>query len=300
MKKLSFIIAMVLVSGFAMAQNTASITSIGDYQDATVKQGIPKNTGIIYQTASGVSAAINDRTSASIEQISGDYATINQDGKRQVAWIYQNTNSVGTIVQTGSWNSSGDYIAGDHNYIQVVQNGFLNNGNIETLSNENGTSTNPLNIYQNGDQNWAQIHSGVLTSSNFDLASISQLGNLNISNVNQEGGDWNSATVLQYTNKNVANLNQSGSNLTSTITQTGGDANIVNLNQTSGVASIYQNGTGNLVEGLNPDVWASFAGSTLNVTQLGQSNTLDLKSTTSGAKVDVYQNGMLNMSTVNN
>ena len=80
----------------------------------------------------------------------------------------------------------------------------------------------------------------------------------------------------------------------------------MNLKQTGGTVNIDQNGTGNEVRGLQTaasaegKLWAEFAGSTLNVMQLGTENTLDLNSTSSGAFVDVYQNGLQNQSIVKN
>lgn len=301
MKRFNFIIAMTFVAGIAMAQNSAIISSVGDYQNANIDQGAANNnTAIITQTASGNTAA--DPTIASIKQISANSASIKQDGFRQVANFYQELGNVGTVVQKGSWDGSTNYIGGKYNYTQVEQYGMLNNGNIRTLHDYNGTEAEPLKIFQQGDGNFAEIWTGWATSSNGNHASITQLANANKSTINQESGDWNKATVIQYTNDNTANLNQTGSSLVATIDQYGDVHNTVNLNQTGGTADIDQNGTNNTVQGLKTgliqDEWASFAGSSLKVYQCGADNTIDLKSTTSGSTVDVYQNGILNKSIV--
>ena len=306
MKKLSLVLGMVLVAGMAMAQNSAKISSTGNYQKAVIDQDINNmnNTAKITQSADGSSAT--DPTTATITQVSSNNASIAQTGFRQAAWIYQADNNVGTVSQAGSWNGSGNYIGGDNNVSSVEQNGKQNNASIKTLHDWNGTLTNPLSIVQQGDGNQAEISTGWTSSSNGNHASISQTANENQSVINQEGGNYNQATINQYSNLNDANLNQTGSYLVANIDQWGGVENKVNLNQTGGTVNIDQNGTSNKVQGLQDasaaegKLWAEFAGATLNVMQVGTENALDLKSTTSGAIVDVYQSGMQNIGIVKN
>jgi len=303
MKKLSFIFALVLAGSMAMAQNSATVSSTGSFEEATILQGIANNnTGLIIQTApGGISNAPDEKTVAIIEQVSANLGSINQAGTRQVATIFQSYANVSTVVQTGSWNGSTNYLGGDQNFSQVAQHGKQNTGNIRSTSDYNGTALNPLNIYQVGDQNLAEIYSGFNKNSNGNLASIVQTGNENKSVLRQEGGDYNSAVITQYTSSNVANLNQTGSYLIATIDQYGGDDNIVNLDQTGGNVNIDQNGTANIVRGLQTPsavVFGSFAGSTLDVMQIGTGNTLDLQSTSLGATVNVYQDGLTNAALV--
>ena len=153
MKKLSFIFAMVLAGSMAMAQNSATVSSTGSFEEATILQGIANNnTGLIIQSApGGISNAPDEKTVAIIEQVSANLGSINQAGTRQVATIFQSYANVSTVVQTGSWNGSTNYLGGDQNFSQVAQHGKQNTGNIRSTSDYNGNALNPLNIYQVGD-----------------------------------------------------------------------------------------------------------------------------------------------------
>lgn len=303
MKKLSFIFALVFAAGFAMAQNSSVISTTGNYNDAFITQGVANNnTASILQVQN---AAPLYHALAQITQEAGSWGKITQYDTRNYAQIGEKLYDRAEIYQNGTVNSSNisfEYGQG-YNAGYVNQVGTYNGGYIYSTGHNNGTMNDPLAIRQNGNTNAAVIESGWnAPASNYNLTSINQSGDLNESKIRQEGGDWNLARVNQTGNSNVANLNQTGAYLVATIDQWGGNTNIVNLKQTAGNADIDQNGTGNKVEGLLTgaiqDEWAVFAGSTLDVYQVGTSNTLDLKSTTPGAIVDVYQNGMTNVAKV--
>ena len=304
MKKLSFIIAMAFVTFMAMAQNSAVISTTGDYNDAFITQGISNNnTASILQVQN---AAPLYHSLAQITQEASSWGKITQYDTRNYATIGEKLNDKAEIFQNGSVNNSNisfNYGMGN-NAAYVQQVGTYNGGYIYSTSQHNGY-VNPLTIVQNGNSNNGIIESGWnAPTSNYNDASITQTGDNNKSKVRQEGGDVNVASVAQTGNNDEANLLQHGTYLKATITQLGGNGNIVNLDQTGGVATIYQNGSSNIVRGLKDpvlltqDPLALFAGSTLDVNQLGQGNTLDLKSTTPGSIVNVFQNGMLNKSMV--
>ena len=307
MKKLSLVFVMVLVAGMAMAQNYAKISSTGNYQKAVIDQSITdlNNNGTIIQSADG--SAASDPTIGSIYQVkNNNSASIDQVGFRQYGAIDQISNNTAIMTQKGQWDGSYIYLWGDNNHATVYQDGGSNSANIKTQSNYNGTIANPLSIIQVGNSNGALINTGMTTPSMGNHASISQTANENQSVINQEGGNYNQATINQYSNLNDANLNQTGSSLVANIDQWGGVENKVNLNQKGGMVNIDQNGTSNKVQGLQDAataegmLWAEFAGAKLDVMQVGTENALNLKSTTSGAIVDVYQNGMQNIGIVKN
>src|ERR1035437_5087737 len=306
MKKISVVfLAMVLATGMAMAQNSAVVSTTGSFNDATINQGLTNNTADILQVQNGNSGY---HAKATINQVAGDnWGKINQYNTRNYATVAENKNDRGQIYQDGSVNSSKiafEYGKGA-NVGYVEQIGTYNGGYIYTTFNNNGTVADPLSIVQHGNTNNAVIEAGWnAPASTYDLASIIQLGDNNISKIRQEGGDRNIARVSQTGNLDVANLTQTGGYLEAYITQYNGDKNVVNLTQTGGIAHITQGGDANLVEGLKTglvqDPLATFAGNTLDVMQLGTNNTLDLKSASFGAVVNVYQNGASNWSQVNN
>ncbi|NDP22929.1 MAG: hypothetical protein GZ091_17895 [Paludibacter sp.] len=306
MKKLSFLFVMVFAVGFAMAENNAKVSTTGNYNDALITQGIANNnTATILQNQNGSEGyhslaqisqgasswgkitQLDTRNYATITEALADKAEIYQEGKvnnSNISFEYGLGNNVGYVEQVGDYNSG------------YIKSTFHNNGN--------GSEQDPLKVWQHGNNNLGSIEAGWnAPSSNFDRASIKQTGNKNSSTVRLEGGDYNDARVVQTGDENHADLTQTGSLLVATIDQSG-DKNIVNLNQTGDFVDIDQNGNQNEVRGLQTDptpngkLWATFAGATLDVDQMGDGNTLDLKSTSSGAVVDVYQNGMMNKSMV--
>jgi len=312
MKKLMTILAIAMATSFAMAQNSAVVSSTGNYNDASITQGIANNNDAsILQIQNGDK---DYHAQATIDQVASSWAKITQYNTRNYATINEALNDKAEIYQDGQVNNSTISFGWGQgsNVGYTEQIGTYNLAVTATTGHNNGIVGDPLSIIQHGNNNTANLESGWnAPASNYDIASIVQNGDNNNSKIRQEGGDWNVARVSQNGNNDVANLLQHGGNLVATITQTGGNKNIVNLDQTGGVATIYQNGNSNKVEGLNnpvvpatdpvtyvQDPLAIFAGSTLNVTQLQDNNTLDLKSTSPFATVSVYQNGMSNNSFV--
>jgi len=307
MKKVSLFLGMVLVAGMAMAQNSSVISTTGNYNDAFITQGVSNNnTASILQVQS---ATAEYHALAQISQEASSWGKITQYDTRNYATIGEKQNDRAEIYQNGSVNSSNisfGYGQGS-NVGYVEQVGTYNGGYMYTTGQNNGTQADPLAIKQYGNSNGAVIESGWnAPASNYNKASINQNGDLNTSKIRQEGGDVNVARVNQTGKKNHADLVQTGTYLAATIDQFGGDENIVNLKQTGGTVNIDQNGTGNKVRGLQTaasaegKLWAEFDGATLNVMQIGTENTLDLSSKSSGAFVDVYQNGLQNQSIVKN
>lgn len=301
MKRLSLVLGMVLSVSMVWAQNSSVISTTGDYNDAFITQGAANNnTASILQVQNATPLY---HALAQITQGAASWGKITQYDTRNYATITETMSDRAEIYQNGDVNNSVIYLwngTGNNNgYVEQI--GDFNYGSIHTTGYYNGTALDPLLIKQSGNNNSAIIESGWnAPASNLNKASIRQSGNLNTSKVRQEGGDWNSARVNQTGNDDDANLKQAGANLVATIDQWGGNENIVNLNQTGGNADIDQNGAKNKVQGLQTEseLWASFAGSALDVLQIGNENTLDLKSASSGAVVDVYQNGLLNKSIV--
>ncbi len=306
MKKIIFLFAMVFAVSMAMAQNSSSISTTGDWNDASIKQGVANNnTASILQSQNGQSVVY--RGNAEITQVTGSWGKITQYGTWGNGRIYENNYDRGETYQNGfqnnaliSFNYGQGYNAG---YIEQIGN--TNTGYIHTTFHNNGTELDPLLIRQTGNKNQAYIESGWnAPASNYNKASITQTGELNTSKVRQEGGDVNDARVVQTGNSNHADLVQTGAYLVATINQWGGNSNIVNLKQAGGNADIDQMGNDNEVRGLqsaasaDEQLWAGFAGATLDVIQYGNENTLDLSSTSAGAVVDVYQNGLLNKAMV--
>lgn len=308
MKKVSLVLGIVLAVSMAMAQNSAVVSTTGDYNDAFITQDAVanNNTASILQVQSAVALY---HALASINQGSASWGKITQYDTRNYAQITEVMHDKAEIYQNGKVNNSVVYLwnGTGYNNAYVQQVGDYNYGSIHTTGQVNGSVIDPLLIVQSGNSNNAQIQSGWnAPASNYNLASIRQTGNSNTSLVKQEAGDVNVARVAQTGNSDAANLIQTGSYLVATIDQYNGDGNIVNLKQTGGNVDIDQNGAGNKVQGLKTaltaegKLWAEFAGSTLDVMQIGTENTLDLKSTSAGAIVDVYQNGLQNQSIVIN
>ena len=307
MKKLSLVFVMVLIAGMAIAQNSSVISTTGDYNDAFITQGTANNnTASILQVQSATSAY---HALAQISQEASSWGKISQYDTRNYATIGEKLNDRAEIYQNGKVNSSNiafGYGQGS-NVGYVEQVGTYNGGYMYTTGHNNGTQVDPLSIKQYGNSNGAIIESGWnAPASNWNKASINQNGDLNSSKIRQEGGDGNDARVNQTGKEDHADVVQTGSYLVASIDQYGGNKNIVNLKQSGGMANIDQNGNSNKLQGLQDastaegKLWAEFAGAKLDVMQIGTENTLDLKSTSPGANVDVYQNGMQNQGIVKN
>jgi len=303
MKKLSFILAMAFAASFAMAQNSSVISTTGDFNDAFITQGIANNNDASILQVQSANAGYH--ALAQISQESSSWGKITQYDTRNYATIGEKLADRAEIYQNGKVNSSNiafGYGAGS-NVGYVEQVGEYNGGYIYTTGHNNGVVEDPLAIRQYGNTNGAVIESGWnAPASNFNRASILQTGTKNDAKIRQEGGDVNVARMTQYGESNQASLLQTGSYLVATIDQMGGEKNIVNLKQKGGNADIDQLGSNNEVRGTKTgevqELWATFAGSTLDVLQINTGNTLDLQSASPGAIVDVFQNGVSNQSIV--
>lgn len=252
MKKISFILGLVLAASFAMAQNSATISSIGNYQNATIDQGTGNSFNIGKITQLGNGNGVGDPTIAAIDQNSdNNTAEIKQTGFRLYGTVSQISNNTATIEQIGRWDGASAFLWGDNNHATIYQNGNQNSAYVGTLSDNNGTVLNPLNVYQDGNLNNARIRSGMASSSNYNLASIIQYGT-NISTITQEMGDLNEAQVYQNGLVNNAVVLQEGTGNNSgywlnsgakTIYQAG-DNNTATLNQLGDFNEemIYQDG----------------------------------------------------------
>lgn len=112
--------------------------------------------------------------------------------------------------------------------------------------------------------------------------------------------DKNTDAVLNATSSyNTARLTQKDGDNEAVIVQKGVGNHTVELEQTvDSTADILQDGDGNMVMGIGADVLAkSYNGSTLDVDQLGDGNTLHLQQD-NASTATVFQNGNSNISTV--
>ncbi len=324
MKKIFFLFAMVLAASFTIAQNTAEVTEVGDFNSATVNQ-IGVNEATVNQYSKSVNAGEGNlvtvtQTSTSLKNV----ATVNQGSAssliKEATGIVdqQSEDNIATLNQGTNLSTSGTW----GKITQKV--GGSNEATINQIRYTHGRgdkwgkiTDNEAEVYQEGINNDAVITTEVAGGKSL----ISQIGNDNSGTILSDGertfqayivqeGSNNIADIDQFGDANIvgdihqigigneAYLKQKGSRSTTYIVQDGND-NDVNLSQTGGGnADIYQEGNLNVVMGLDADpVATSFNGSTLDVDQFGTGNTLHLQQT-NGASATVFQDGITNTSVI--
>lgn len=259
MKKLSFILAMVLFSlGVSFGQsNIANVTESGIKQDAKITQ-----TGILNKSYVDQS---NEKNSVLVTQINNDadFNTLlnaNQSGKRNEGTVYQNSYAgtgtvaaaIGTLearlTQSGNDNDALQY-QGPSNYKQGKAFAeIIQGGNDNFASQHQLNYGNEARINQIGSGNTAmQSQDAWLLpdlEASFNIASITQPGNDNTAKQQQDGhanlatayqsgnGNLSTQTQKDFSWKSIADVIQYGSDNEATQTQLG-NTNLAKIRQES-------------------------------------------------------------------
>lgn len=258
MKRLIIASVMALSAGAASAQSTSSdIEQIGGSNGATVTQqlnGGTSNTSYVYQGSGGDGDASNSsqatvtQNGAALSKIS---STVQQNDSSQIASVTQNgaagSTQGSTVTQSNSGNNatvqqtaSADYSqqstitqsgmsgvvsvtqAGANDNSQVSQTGSYNNLNWTGSSTAAGLVTGGVNVNQSGAASNTSI---VSQANNYSGILVKQegVGGSNLSTVNQNTGQWDTAGVYQTAGAGISN--------SSTINQGGSGANFANVRQ---------------------------------------------------------------------
>ena len=310
MKKLSFILAMVLATSFAMAQPISHVTQVGPSNAAVVTQtgdnlsdvnqanwAIPGHEATVTQIKIGTEVTKN--ISEIIQEQRGADVIVRQEGGANVSRLVQAGPNSADINQKGNGN-----ILGGLNYTGLAYQA-------------NGTSfsddKNVLNLIQTGDKNKAGV-----SQQHYATAKLTQIGDENEVKVDQYGGavgilntaevmqigDVNKASITQFDEGNRAMIDVLGYNNTTNIYQhvvdnyaiikAVGSDNTVNVNQftvttrgnrayldmtgSNNVVNFTQSGSWNQIGGKDmfPDVAfaAVTAGDMLSYT--GSNSTIDM------------------------
>lgn len=260
MKKLSFIFAMVLLVGFAMAQNYNTINIGGSGNTATIDQ-------------------IGDLNSNDLIQSSNNIFELTQTGNENYSKFRQAApgSNEGYVIQTGFKNQLTGNLQGNNNWMKLDQLGDLNVANVyqdtkdqkatilqQGISNyakvSQDSPNNEATINEVGSYNQASVVQDNLVAGTTakNLASIDMLGSHNGDGTNgdamitmeQKGennyayltlkGDYNDADVYQTNNGNVSFRTITGDNNNANLTQTGGDASTENIIGNYNVVTVNQ------------------------------------------------------------
>lgn len=228
--------------------------------------------------------------------------SIIQVGHDQQAWFKSSSNGFskpaagGSIDQTGFYNwakvtqeAERDAVA---HITQTNYTDLLSAQNMAEVYQRKDNGGLAL-VNQDGDANWLYLFQW-----NKGNADVNQVGNSNYSDIFQNGTS-ESVDLDQLSNYNTANLTQDGGGNSATVMQRTGDFNVVNLRQSAGsTADVIQDGANNTIMGLDVDLLAtSLDGSTLNASQVGNSNVLHVRQL-NGAGASVNQSGNLNIAVV--
>lgn len=240
MKKLSFVLAMVFVGSYAMAQFTEPVVStvtvpttptfssntiinnqIGDLNKANVSQ-----TGVNYAT-------IDQRSIIGATLGKSNTTNLSQSGVQNKAIIDQNRSG----GQQGSQTVATAIQSGDNNYLNIIQDGYYQGGNLSQVTQigiQNGIGNKADVNHQKGyGNNWVIYQKGdgnnATQKSTSDVVSgttntINQYGVSNIAAQYTAGGDAmiatiNQGTVLLGATGNIAQQTQAGIKSQATITQ---------------------------------------------------------------------------------
>lgn len=311
--------------------NSASITSEGNYFNSIYHgitqihnlQGLGNRADVFqknYNSDMSIFQKGADNAVTGWQDGSNNQYAVKQDGLSNRASIIQlgannlgGSWSNGTFDYTPAWNlllQTGDQNTADAKQLgssvfKMTQEGNLNVAKIEEQGN------NIVTTFQQGNKN---IIGGMIICNPSDVAVFAdgssmyatQLGDNNKLYVSTVG----SLTVLQ--NSVLFGSGAEGNTIKYTQTHTGivdftqvGDKNLIWLKNTSTnhpmQVDVDQDGVGNTVGSFEADVCvgcAVFAGTSLDVDQKGNGNSLNLNSTFDGAVVTVSQNGNMNWASV--
>lgn len=317
MKKLSLVLTAMFASCFVFSQNVSILQQTGDENHATISQ-IGSNTSTVLQetllNAKNNNATISQNGSGNTEytkqhqqagitaaqnafvtqvgnndaatQIQGisytgyNNATINQAGNSDIANQFQDGYNMDAIITQGGGdgNNGSQVQKGSYEQATLNQNGW---SNIASQS-QNGLN-NSATIAQTGNSNQAyQVQNGgdyYVPPRDGHTSSIIQLGNGNYASQDINGTDANQTALIQEGSGTVA------------VETVNGNYNVSNIYQTSGNVNMNQDGDHNVVKGLGADVWARFSGSNLLINQDGNTNLLEVLSTSPGASANIGQVG---------
>lgn len=224
MKKIALMASLILTMQGALAQNNSSTASqYGNDNYARVSQTGHDNSAdqeqhnsgtLMIEQIGGSNEAYQDQIDLYTEDA---IASILQDGDYNTAVQYQTGNSAPSLheayisqngnnnyasqIQTNAYWGDGFYSSitqtGNYNYAETYQaDGTLNKAEIMSLGDYNGTETDPISIYQSGDNNTGVIYQ----EGDYNSASIKQVGNDNYAKVEQYGDNLKSLPIEQIGN----------------------------------------------------------------------------------------------------
>lgn len=241
MKKLTtLLVAMLFTAGMAFAQTDpdeevtsddiydgASITQIGDFNDATINQ-VGKHSGEIYQDGGTNSE-------------NGNYANLDQQGNDHSGFISQvGENNIANIDAEGVGHLSVIVQDGNGHNVQFSIEGISNTVDIRQFGNSEhlvGNENSPISsISQNGDYNefysvqlgmgnghtiYSLTGDNTIQNGNSNLIDVWQFGSGHTAGLRQLG-DYNTAIITQFDANNTATVHQMGNDNEATIYQSGG------------------------------------------------------------------------------
>ena len=295
MKKLSFILAMVLGTGMAMAQNTATVSTIGDYNTNYVNQLGSDNTAKVTQFGDFNTADVSDNQASTLFSILTDTKGIMQDGKENKGTIDQyngngsidrNNGPIAGLGQKGDKNTA--TITQKHNSLWMSEFAWTKQEKDGNTSLQNQDKTYAYSHILQQSAIFANPEDAASTVGN--TAETQQLGGYNQrANILQIGERNNAyqfqgSNIFAYTLNNLAEATQKGKDNISSQTQNG-SSNIAKTSQLSNfnTANLIQNG----VASANPPLVGNFA---TILQETGDYNTVNLTQN-GGAQADILQNG---------
>ncbi|QPJ61507.1 MAG: hypothetical protein G3M70_06235 [Candidatus Nitronauta litoralis] len=206
----------------AVADNIADSRTTGDGNLSTIDQAGDDVTGaseaLIVQSGDRNSSEVGQGKSTGIRQHGPRSANVAQTGDDNQSRVEQNgPNNTADVEQTGAGNESdvqqGSVDLADDNEANVVQMG---DGNLSTVVQAEGIPTGrrqhgfrQVTVFQDGIDNVSMV---VQQGPN-NSASVEQFGELNESEIFQDGGDGtsqNTATVFQSGRGNRSRIDQAG------------------------------------------------------------------------------------------
>ena len=229
MKKLTFLFAVILVSGLTMAQtNLSQISQTDQSQTAVVDQQGGYTNSFIIQSNQGNNATVT-QIKTSEDPTDVIFSTINQSGKRNQATVIQNHNRGGaypgagglieaTIGQSGNDNNA-TQIQGPHSQIGSSYANIMQSGNSNEAYQIQVRYGNTAYLTQSGSNNTGR------------QAQDTQLpddatGSVNSATLTQSG-NWNTGEQVQNGWSNEAYLEQSGNHNTAYQTQTSWQSEVI-------------------------------------------------------------------------
>ncbi len=317
MKKLSLVLVGMFAVAFVMAQNTATMTQVGDNHkaDVTQKGGTLNSATILQNGGNG-----NRLGAPVIGDVGVDVGTNVSLAK---GLVQEGNSNTAIITQTGNSNIIQQFRPVMNIFNSVYQKGNSNELKMEQIGNNNVIGQAPYEYngldQTQGNGNKAEIlqqgNSNKLTYfyqlNDGNTADIKQIGNSNtIESATQKKQDNVSPTanelkILQNGSSNIAALNEQGDHITGDIFQDGdGNTARMQLTHSNAYGDIDQIGNSNKA---NVFVNMSYIGDNNSGTvyQSGNSNTADANIgqrvpslSSSGNTMNISQIGDLNKASI--